>query len=70
MFIIKEGTKAKEYATLLFECRKCGCICVANEYEYDYRIADKETVVYMARCPNCKRIMAIKEKISVQQIGD
>ena len=54
MKILKRGKKER-IKTFQFECRKCGCIFIAQEQETRIRMNESETFYRVCDCPCCGR---------------
>ena len=64
MIVLKQGTQIPDHAFIDFECDRCGCRFKADNYSYDSRIINQETVCHYTRCPNCTKTLAVTEHIN------
>lgn len=53
MEIIKQGDISKLKQTKKFECRRCGCIFLADDDEYKYSGSQYNESYYQCACPTC-----------------
>ena len=53
MEIIKQGDISKLKQTKKFECRRCGCIFLADDDEYKYSGSQYNESCYQCACPTC-----------------
>ena len=53
MEIIKQGDISKLKQTKKFECRRCGCIFLADDDEYKYSGSQYNESYYRCICPTC-----------------